>query len=155
MIILKHHTDVASAVTIIDEAQFRPRYPDPRAGDSGLNCFIEGRPANRGQCIERQGATLSLGWSGPVQTGGVFPLTPDVLFDFLPWRAVVPHGTTRHLAVLGLEASQNAWEQCVEPAPWYCITAGLKRAFRARRAAIERTRILEKIDSCVSLCVRP
>lgn len=155
MIILKHHTDLASALRIIEETQFRPRYPDPRAGDSGLNCFIESRPANRAQWIERHGAILSLGWTGSVQIGGEFPLAPDILFDFLPWRAVVPHGTTRHLTIIGLEAPQSTWEERIDRTPWYYITSDMKRAFRARQAAVEQRRTLEKIGSGISLSVRP
>jgi len=153
MTTLRHYTDLASALRIIEEGKFRPRYSDPRAGDSCLNAFMDGRPANTDQCFEREGAILRFGWSGPVHIGGKFPLKADVLHDFLPWRVAVPLGTRRHLTVVGLDASGKAWEDYFDNAPWYCITASLQRGYRLQKMKAEKARIADMIASGVSVSV--
>lgn len=96
---LIHVCSVASLINILRTAAYHPKYQSPIAGDSGLNCFIEGR-RYIGQLIEGEGAELHLEWDGEIREVSrdhPFPLESNVLYNQDDWRAIIPAGTEKRL----------------------------------------------------------
>jgi hypothetical protein len=84
-----------------------PKYSSPLAGDSGINCFIEGRKYNKGQCFGGVGAEIHMEWLQPLKEVSIdepFPLKPNILYNQECWRAIIPAGTDRnHIRVIGFK----------------------------------------------------
>lgn len=84
-----------------------PMYSSPLAADSGINCFIEGRKYNKGQCFGGDGAEIKMEWLQPSKEVSIdepFPLKPNILYNQECWRAIIPAGTDRkHIRVVGFK----------------------------------------------------
>ncbi len=119
-----------------------------------MNSFVEGKPYNKKQHMGANGVRLKFNWSGPVRINNDFPLEPDTLHEDLPWRAVVPVGTTQHLTIVGLDADYDEWAEAVGVAPWYCLTNLMKTAYRERHAKILKLEIENRIQTRPPVVVR-
>lgn len=150
MPILIHYTSLENAISIVRSGVFLTA----GGGDACLNAFVEGRPASRGQEFQAEGVALRFDWSGPVRVNNAFPLETDVLHDDLPWRAVVPVGSTQHLRIVGLDAKEDAWIEAVGSAPWYCLTARMKSSYRRDRAEVLKGEIEGRIATRPPVVVR-
>lgn len=106
---LVHITSLESAISIILSGRYHPFQSHPTLTDSGLNAFIVDSIPNLRQEFGGVGARLLLNWNGPVEKRNNFPLPPNVLCTDMPWRVVVPLGTTEHLTLAGLDASDEEW----------------------------------------------
>lgn len=147
---LIHKTSLDIAIVIIRTGVFKAA----RGGDAGINAFVEGKPKNLNQYVEATGATLKFNWSGPVRVNNTFPLEPNTLHEDLPWRAVVPVGTTRHLIVIGLDADDDVWAEAVGATPSYCLTSRMKAAYRHERAKLLKQETEDRIKTRPSVVVR-
>ena len=103
-----HKCSVKSLICILRSKKFKPVYASPIAGDSGINCFIEGREYQTFQCLGGDEADLILSWRGPIEDvsiGEPFPLAPNILYNQGQWRAIIPAGTNReNIVVSGVNA---------------------------------------------------
>ncbi|WP_345551701.1 hypothetical protein [Microbulbifer aestuariivivens] len=104
-----HKCSVNSLIRILRSKTFKPAYASPIAADSGINCFIEGREYQTGQCFYGDEADLILSWHGPIENVLIdepFPLTPNILYNQERWRAIIPAGTNReNIVVSGFDAT--------------------------------------------------
>jgi hypothetical protein len=127
--VLIHITSLERAISIIRSGVFWAH----GGGDAGLNAFVDGQPVNGANEFAANGAVLKLHWSGQVLENHEFPLQPNVLHTHLPWRAVVPTGTTCHLTAFALEAEQEQWISLAGKSPFYCLTKKMKEGFVANK----------------------
>ena len=112
-VIFRHVCSPESLIKILREERFRPTYPSPLAGDSGINGYIEGLPFNRNQAIEGRGAELIIEWYEDfVEVGNKvinYPLPINKLLRQGSWRAVIPCMTEReYIKVIGFEVEEKA-----------------------------------------------
>lgn len=154
-----HITSIDAALSIIRSRTFVPASTDPLNGDAGLNGL---ELSQSHECNDwwftGTGARLLFEWDGPVDTSTTVPLSPNVLHDDMPYRVVVPAGTTRHLALTGFEPDPDLWT-AYPLLPWYCLTPASQN--RARHRAL--VRLQRQIDAIVAarpairvgLAVRP
>lgn len=113
MLNFRHVTNPKRLIEILKEERFRPVYPSPLAGDSGINGYIEGYDFTRSQAIEARGAELIFEWHENFielgKNGGKYPLPPNQLYRMGAWRAVIPAGTDKTLLKLvGFEVENDA-----------------------------------------------
>ena len=105
-----HVTSIGSALAIMRSRVFLPASPDPLNGDAGLNGLELSRSHECNDWwLTGTGARLPFEWGGPVDNSTTVPLAPNVLHDDMPYRVVVPAGTTRHLTLVGFEADPDVW----------------------------------------------
>lgn len=110
---LYHYTGLGAALSILDTLWFVPRYRNPLAADSGLNCFAAGQPHNTNQHIEGNGAKITFLWDGPIMEDAqdlALPYPSNVLLHQGAWRSIVPFGTNAHLRIAKIHAEDGAWE---------------------------------------------
>jgi hypothetical protein len=104
-----HKCSVKSLIRILRSKKFKPAYASPIAGDSGINCFIEGKEYQNGQCFCGDEADLILSWRGSIEDVSIdepFPLAPNILYNQERWRAIIPAGTNReNILVSGFDAT--------------------------------------------------
>lgn len=141
MIQLFHITSLHSAISIIRTGRFIPVSQNPLCADAGLNSFIVGRQANLGQHFEQVGVRLILDWHGPIELPGNFPLPPDVLYDYGPWRTFIPVGSQRYLNVAGLDCLPEAWDELSTGISWAGDLFGVTRVWKPKRGAKVRQEV--------------
>lgn len=133
---LFHITSLDRAISIIRSGRYRPAYPSPLSRDSGLNAGLVGQGLAPQQ-FEAVGAKLLLEFQGSIKPKAEYPLTVGYVYDELPWRVVVPHGTKAGLTVVGLELfSDTRWHDALPEPPWWAMGNFLKESWR-NRAAVE------------------
>lgn len=154
MTILLHITGLANAIAIVKSGVYLTSGADDTGSDSCLNSFVLGREKCLGQDFESAGAVVRFEWLGPMRINNDFPLEPDVLHLDLPWRAMVPTGTTRHLRITGLRANFTHWVDEVRNPPWYCLTDTSKSRFRNEQAMVLKKDTAARIKTRPSIEVR-
>lgn len=156
-ITLFHVTSVERAISIIISQRFEPFDSSPAALDSGLNAGIVGEPLSS-QKFEHHGAKLIMEWSGPVIKGAIsdnpFPLPIDTLYNALPWRVVVSHGTTQYLRAVDIQCSDQALMEDARH-PWYCLTEKMRERWKFSELKKRRERIKRLVKDKPSICVKP
>lgn len=108
----RHVCNPDSLINILKTERFRPVYPSPLAGDSGINGYIEGQSFIRNQAIEGRGAELIIEWNESYKEVGnddvSYPLPPNVLLRQGAWRAVIPCQTDRkYIKVVNFEIDEK------------------------------------------------
>lgn len=128
---LFHITSLERLVSIVRKGRYIPAYSKPAASDSGLNAGIVDQPLTE-QHFEARGARLILEFDGPLVKFENFPLEVGSVYDNLPWRVIVPHGTKEGLTMTGCVLDQNiVWIDLISEPP--CWVFGTKRKTDWRR----------------------
>jgi len=148
---LKHITDIASALSMIESKKFIPAYDNPSASDAGMN-LLKPEGDMFGNWIERTGVTITIVWSGPIEQsdGMTFPLASNVLYDMLPHRMFIPIGTERIMPLVKrIDIDRRTLEQYCADKCWYLpyfVKKGIER--KTRYILIKRIRNALKLNNC-------
>lgn len=134
-IYLFHVTSICRLIQIVRRKRYKPAYQNPVAADSGLNAgIVEKQLCN--QCFTATGVKLLLEYYGPLAPMQSFPLPIGAVYDALPWRVVVPYGTTAGLVMTGLQFDKGvSWYDATPEAPWWLPGKALKTYWRKRKAS--------------------
>jgi hypothetical protein len=82
------------------------------------------------------------------------PLPLGHVYDDLPWRAIVPNGTTEGLTMVDLELDQEVhWHDAVTEPPWWTVGKSLKNWWRDRAASKLKNEIFKLLASHPTLTV--
>lgn len=115
---IDHETSPSIAFSIIRTQAF---YGGELHDDDGLNAVpngVFGLDAGIFQA-RHTGVKLIFEWSGPIiSTGLPLVFQPDHIYDLLPHRYFVPHGTTKHLKLVHVHLrSGYSWGEAYSPKP--------------------------------------
>lgn len=128
---LFHYTSLGAAIKIIRTQKYRTASGDPMNGDSGMNVGIVDEALSN-QHFEGWDVTLYFDFDGPLVPMTSFPLPVGSVYNALPWRAVVPLGTTKELRLIKLEEEDTCdWLEMIPPAPWWIP---FKKWYRKKKA---------------------
>lgn len=139
---LSHYTSLGAAINIVRSKTFKTASRDPLNTDSGLNAGIVGQPLANQQ-FQGWDVTLFFDFDGPLVPMSQFPLAVGAVYDALPWRAVVPLGTTKELRLVKLEEEDDCdWLDCIPPVPWWMP---FKKCYRKQKALNLRDEIFDLV----------
>jgi len=115
---IDHETSPAIALSIIRAQAF---YGGELHDDDGLNAIPNGVFGLDVEIFQARhtGVKLIFDWSGPIiSTGLPLDFQPDNIYDLLPHRYFVPHGTTKHLKLVHVHLRTGySWEEAYSPKP--------------------------------------
>lgn len=150
MLKLHHHTDLASAISIIEQGVFLPLIQTPGVGDTGLNCYVEETQYRRNQ-HQADGVILILEWHGKVTDASERMLEPNWLCHWGSWRSVVTQGTTEGLFAVDLFCSNShQWTEVIRDPPWFIWR---KRRWTHQTAKKSESVVRHLLRRGVQICV--
>lgn len=150
---LFHITSLERLVSIVRQGRYIPAYSSPAASDSGLNAGIVNQPLTD-QYFEARGAHLILEFDGPLVPFGKFPLAVGSVYDNLPWRVIVPHGTKKGLTMTGCILDQNtSWLDLISNPPWWVLGDKRKTNWRKKKALKLENEIISSLQKRPTLSV--
>lgn len=83
-----------------------------------------------------------------------FPLMVGSVYDNLPWRVIVPHGTMEGLTMTGCVLDQNVdWLDLISEPPYWVLGIKRKTDWRKQKALELKNEILSTLQKCPHLRV--
>lgn len=149
MVMLTHITNLGWAINIIQSRVFIPLSQFPGKGDTGMNCFAEGREYTNANHYEGSGCDLIFEWTGNVTDDTNMMLQPNWLCHHGGWRSVVTKGTNTGLTATDIKVtSSDEWVSLLKKAPWYILR---KRRYMEAQAKELEERIRRQLRKGVPI----